>query len=404
MLIPIGTESPILRKPLVNYWLIGLNVAAFIVLRSQAFGPTMGDVEDFFVFDAVAPRLHQFFSYQFLHADWTHLLGNMLFLWVFGNAVNGKMGHLPYLLFYLGAGIFAAWAYAFVTPQPFTLVGASGAIAGVTTAYLALFPLDHVSLLFVFFLIRIFHVQAMIIIVVKIIIWDNIIGPGLSGGGNVAYGAHLAGYVYGFGAGIGMLLLHAVPRDRFDALALLKRWQRRREFRSVMAKPSTAAWGKTGTVGKARPVSLEQAAVEDHRIDRLSELRTTIQTALAANDAKAAVDAHGELISVDAKQCLSERDQLAIGRLLFGMERFPQAAAAFERFVSTYPKSAQTGEVQFLLGIIYAEHLHQWEKAEHHLTEALDRIFDPARKRQCEEWIDQVRSQTHPENRPPQLS
>ena len=78
--------------------------------------------------------MYQFFTYQFLHADVGHLFGNLLFLWVFGNSVNGKMGNWPYLLFYLAGGVCAAWGWAALNPGPLHLVGASGAIAAVTTA------------------------------------------------------------------------------------------------------------------------------------------------------------------------------------------------------------------------------------------------------------------------------
>jgi len=87
------------------------------------------------------PEQYTLVSYMFFHADWVHLLGNMLFLWVFGDNVEDAMGHVKYLLFYLLCGIAAGVAHAIVmvdSPRP--LIGASGAVAGVVAAYLMLHP------------------------------------------------------------------------------------------------------------------------------------------------------------------------------------------------------------------------------------------------------------------------
>ena len=144
-----------------------------------------------------------------------HLLGNMLFLWVFGNSVNGKMGDIPYLLFYLAGGVFAAWGYAILQAKVFYLVGASGAIAAVTTAYLALFPRSRVTVMvWFFFFIHFFEVPAMILIGLKVIVWDNVVAPKLAGADSVAYGAHIAGYFFGFLVSLNMLFLRALPRDQ----------------------------------------------------------------------------------------------------------------------------------------------------------------------------------------------
>ncbi|MCH9058338.1 MAG: rhomboid family intramembrane serine protease, partial [Planctomycetes bacterium] len=203
MLIPIRTKTDLRLTPYANYAVIGINVCVFFVFhfvlaRSSVGKSLLAELS----FQSGRPSLYQFVSYQFLHADTWHLLGNMLFLWVFGNSVNAKMGHLPYLLFYLAGGIFAGTGYAFIGSLDEVgggyLVGASGSIAAVTTAYLVLFPRSHITFIYIFFFIGKIDLPSMLIIVFKIVLWDNIIAPNWGGAGNVAYSAHLCVYTFGF--------------------------------------------------------------------------------------------------------------------------------------------------------------------------------------------------------------
>ncbi|GAG48796.1 unnamed protein product, partial [marine sediment metagenome] len=231
--------------------LIGVNLLVYLLFDEKLFGQaTAVFKQQYLVFESTDPAFHQFFTYQFLHADIWHLFGNMLFLWVFGNGVNGKMGDIPYLLFYLAGGVFAAWGHAVVDPEPFRLVGASGSIAAITTAYLALFPRARVTVLVWFFFIYFFEMSAMIIIGLKIIVWDNIVAPNLGTQGAVAYQAHLAGYLFGFVAALLLLFFRALPRDQFDILALWKRWNQRRELTAAMSSPAAQARAQYGTVAQ----------------------------------------------------------------------------------------------------------------------------------------------------------
>ena len=394
LVIPIRTESKIRRPPLVNYVLIGANVSLFLVFN---YGMADTSVESFkaqyLYFHSAEPALYQFFTYQFLHADVWHLLGNLLFLWVFGNSVNGKMGDVPYLLFYLAGGIFAAWGYAVITPRPFQLVGASGAVAAVTTAYLALFPRSRVTVLvWLFIFIHFFELPAMIIIGLKIIVWDNIIAPGLGGQDSVAHGAHLAGYLFGFVGALGMLFVRALPRDQFDILALWKRWHQRREFAAAMSDPAAAARAQYGPVARKIAADPKQRAIDEQRFDTISNLRSRISEALEQRDTEAGAELYGQLLEIDSRQCLSERHQLDIARQFYGAGQFSQAVAAFERYVECYPLSTEASDVRLLLGIIYARDLREYEVADKHLTESMGRLRDQARRDQCFQWLKIVRA------------
>ncbi len=250
MIIPISTDTQIRRTPWANYVLIGLNVLVFLALGGsdrhamdgrQSLGEQLALMGDDI-------HLYQFFTYQFMHANWAHIGGNMLFLWIFGNAVNGKMGHAPYVLFYLAGGIAAAIGHAYMNPDFGGMVGASGAIAAVTTAYLALFPRSRVTVLYWWFLIGTFELPSMLLIVFKMILWDNVLAQSFAGASNVAFDAHLAGYAFGFLSTIALLGIRALPRDQFDIVALWRRWFHRQAFRTAIADPNAEARARYGRV------------------------------------------------------------------------------------------------------------------------------------------------------------
>lgn len=390
IIIPVRTETPVRRTPLANYALLALNVLLFLILDLMGSRTLHQLKSTYLTLHAAYPSLHEFFTYQFVHADWAHLLGNMLFLWVFGNAVNAKLGHAAYLLFYLAGGILAAWGYALTGAHP--LLGASGSIAGVTAAYLVLFPRSRITVLYWLYVIGTFEIPALIMIGLKIILWDNVIAPGIAGSGNVATEAHLAGYLFGFVATTGMLLIRVLPRDQFDMLALIKRWNRRRVYREMMADPQARARAQFGHVARPVTSSPRQRVTEDARMDRISGLRLEITEQLARGDSAAAATLYEELIGLDSAQCLSARNQITVARQFYATGRTPQAAAAFERYLDSYGADPEAHEVRLLVGIIYARDLHQYEAAERHLAAAHEKLTDPARREQCTQWLSEVRA------------
>jgi hypothetical protein len=226
----------------------------------------------------------------------------------------------------------------------------------------------------------------------KIVLWDNIIAPQFGGAGNVAISAHLAGYSFGLASTLGMLLIRVVPRDKFDMLALLKRWSQRRAYREVMADPQQRAQAQYGRV--ARPVTIppQQRAVEETRLDQVSALRIRITDCLGRGDVGAAATLYEQLVGIDPSQCLSARHQIAVAREFYSTGRPPQAAAAFERYLNSYSTDAEANEVRLLLGIIYARDLHQYEAAQRHLTAAGDKLTDHDRRAQCTRWLNEVRT------------
>jgi membrane associated rhomboid family serine protease len=214
MLLPIGDDNTSRRTtPVVTYLLVLLNVAVFLleISRGDAFILRWAFVPSHFLADPIgqAPTL---FTAMFLHASWLHIGGNMLYLWIFGDNVEDRFGHITFALFYLVCGLAAAFAQlAFSMGSGVPTLGASGAISGVLAAYVLLFPLSRVRVLLGFFLVQL---PALIVIGLWIVLqfitgFGSITTTAQSGG--VAYGAHIGGFLAG-------LILAALLRGRRPAL------------------------------------------------------------------------------------------------------------------------------------------------------------------------------------------
>lgn len=389
--IPIKTDSPIRRAPYVNYGLIGLNVIIFMITDIIGANGVGDQIKNQYHLNPAGPALSQFLTYQFLHGDFMHLLGNMLFLWIFGNSVNSKMGQIAYLLFYLSAGVFAGVGFVLTSQNP--CIGASGAIAGVTTAFLVLFPHSQITLFYWFwFYIGTWHIRAIILIIVKIILWDNIISPSLSGGfaySQVAYEAHIAGYVFGFVVCFILLMIRALPRDQYDIVALVQRRRQRHLMRAIMADPVAQARAVYGRVAAA-PDEQRNAEPLSQEEEALVRMRTGVLELLAGGDYAGAADAYESLLARDPAQVLSRQAMLAVANQLVAMNRYPQAAGAYEKFLRAYPRDTESPRVKLMLGIIYAKYLQQHATAEPLLRESADKLTDPEQRAQAAQWLDVV--------------
>jgi membrane associated rhomboid family serine protease len=157
-------------------------------------------------------------SSMFMHGGWLHLGGNMLFLWIFGDNVEHRVGHVTYLVFYLVAGVAASFAQIMVDPDSLIpTLGASGAISGVLGAYLVLFPGNRVT-------VFVFRFLTQVPAVVAIGMWAVLqfvngigqiaVSEETAGGGGVAYMAHIGGFVVGVLAGFFFRSTGTPPRRR----------------------------------------------------------------------------------------------------------------------------------------------------------------------------------------------
>lgn len=147
------------------------------------------------------PNWGTIFSAMFLHADVLHFASNMVFLWVFGDNVEDRLGHLTYLGFYLGAGLAAAWMQIGINmDSQVPMIGASGAIAGVLAAYFVLHPYSQVRTAIFFFFITFVRIPAVYLLGFWLLLqfWGGIgdLGPSAQSGGT-AYWAHIGGFLAG---------------------------------------------------------------------------------------------------------------------------------------------------------------------------------------------------------------
>jgi len=200
-MIPIGDDDSARRTlPVVTYALIALNILFFFVELSggDAFVGTWALVPSRFIADPLGGVLTLFTS-MFMHAGWVHLGGNMLYLWIFGDNVEDRFGHLTFTIFYLLCGLAATFAQlAFSAGSNVPNLGASGAIAGVLGAYILLFPQGKIRVLQGQ---QVVQVPALIVIGMWIALQffsgiGSISDAAQTGG--VAYMAHVGGFVAGF--------------------------------------------------------------------------------------------------------------------------------------------------------------------------------------------------------------
>jgi len=212
-MIPLKDDNPTSRAPLLTIALIAVN--AMVFLYQVSLGPRAGQLLVYqfgaiptVVFGssslpanvAVIPPVLSLFTSMFLHGGWLHLIGNMWYLWIFGDNVEEAMGKARFILFYLLTGLIAALAHAFMNPgSNIPTIGASGAISGVLGAYLILYPRARVLVLiplFGFFW-RFFYIPSMFVLGFWFLL--QVFSGGLEGSqaGGVAWGAHVGGFIAG---------------------------------------------------------------------------------------------------------------------------------------------------------------------------------------------------------------
>lgn len=365
MLLPLG-DSPNPRSvPYMTYALLLANIAVFVLVAVplSAAAPAPGDpllqqyvdailhalpqeamrthVEssitayDLFVFEhgfrPAAPELGTLFSSMFLHAGLPHLLGNLLFLWIYGDNVEYRLGPVAFLGAYLGTGVAATLFHAVADPGgTLPLIGASGAISGVLGFYFVWFPRNRVRLFLMLppLLFRSLFVPARIVLAIYLVI-DNLLPFLLErglGGGGVAHGAHIGGFVAG--------LATAWAIDR----------------REVAARPHEFAGGAVNAAG---------AAAE-------------IRAALAQNAFERAARIYFALPAPATRGLLTPADSLALATCLRAAGHPHAALAVFRRHVRDRPNGPGLAEAHLGAGLVQLEDFDQPTPAYQHFLAALD--------------------------------
>ncbi|MGH9866970.1 MAG: rhomboid family intramembrane serine protease [Candidatus Polarisedimenticolia bacterium] len=218
-MIPLKDDNPSRTAPVVTVLLMAANVLAFLYQMSlgqegmQALVYRLGLIpvevtEGVSVGAAYVPVPLTFLTSMFLHGDLMHLLGNMLYLWIFGNNVEDELGHVLFLPFYVACGLAAAALQVFMMPgSEVPMIGASGAIAGVLGAYLILFPHARVlTLVPIFIIIRLMYLPAVVVLGIWFV-FQLLMSADARTGGGVAFFAHIGGFV----AGMALILMMRGP-------------------------------------------------------------------------------------------------------------------------------------------------------------------------------------------------
>jgi membrane associated rhomboid family serine protease len=354
MLFPLRTDRRLTRTPWVNLALITLCGIVWLLeltgsLRGQHW---IGQL----TLNPRNPAWFQFITYQFLHQSWEHIALNMLFLYVFGNSLEDRLGHFAYLCFFLAGGVVAGIGHCLASDAP--VLGASGAVSAITGGYLALFPRSNVTVIWFLLIIDTFEVPGIALIGMQIGLdfafqLFTHYYPDRFPMAQVAYVAHLSGNLFGFLVGLALLATHVLPRERFDILSLIH------DARRASRQPQRS-----------------------DQIDADAVLR-------AMNDRRVAdaLDAYESLLATQLHHVLPKQAQLDIAAWAMESGRFVTAARAYEIFLQHYHADEFADQVQLILGMIYGRHLNDAERAKPLLRAAAGNLSDPQRKKIADDLL-----------------
>ena len=313
----------------------------------------------------------------------------MLFLYIFGNSVNDKMGDAGYLGFYLAGGVVAGVAH--VLSGGGLVIGASGAVSAVTGAYMVLFPRARVTVLVFLFLIFTYEVPGAVLIVAffALDVFQQIL-PGLFGASQVAYLAHIGGTVFGVTLSLTLLLVGLLPRDSVDLLALIRQWNRRRVYRDQVSRGWNPYGGEGGGGVWGGRSGNEKPRLADPTMERVQDLRASIAAAIAHDKLPEAAALYLQLHALDPDQVLSRQNQLDVANQLFVEQQYVEAADAYQQFLRYYPRHERIEQVHLMLGLTAARYLKRPDLARTHLTAAIERLDNPAEKEVAQAELDQL--------------
>lgn len=350
MFLPFRDEPNPPGTPFVNYALLAANILVFAVLMAPLMmqEPAPGGEEPFaeFVmrwgFRPAEGSVVTLFTSMFMHGGWAHLIGNMLFLWIYGDNVEARLGHAWYLVAYLATGALATLSFAVLDlSSDVPLVGASGAISGVLGFYFVFFPRNvvHVFVFFFPFIMNVVAIPARIVLGFYLV-FSNIIplfveaAHGASGGGGIAYAAHIGGFVGGLGAAYA---LGARGADR-------------------VPEPTTVR--RSGSVlNPANHTGLERA----------------IRSLVAAGRVDEAAERYFQASKGSVE--LEPQDGLEIGRWLVENDN-PQAALhVFQDLIRRYPRGETAAWAHLGAGYVQASFLGRPTAGYQHFLDVID--LDP---------------------------
>ncbi len=364
MFIPIGDQPNPRGTPFVTYALIVLNIAIFVFVSlplmstaADLSNPSLSEyvslvkrdlpsgvnIEqlgissyDLLVLDygyrPAMPSVVSLFTSMFLHGGLMHLLGNMLFLWIYGDNVEHRLGSVAFLGWYLVSGVAATLFHAlFAADSPVPLVGASGAISGVLGCYFVWFPHNKVRvLMFLFYFVRVIMLPARWVLGFYLVVSNILPFLAASGsGGGVAHGAHIGGFL----AGVGIAFI----RDR----------------REIMSPPKEYR-GKT------------------EKVTGLNSKQTAMSQAFQEGDFGEASRLYFNLSPTQTKQLLKPDESLELGDWLARNGHSRAALTVYQRHLRDYPLGPRAAESHVAAGLLQLHVFRESTAAYQHFMDALD--------------------------------
>ncbi|MEZ6244165.1 MAG: rhomboid family intramembrane serine protease [Phycisphaerales bacterium] len=387
MLIPLGTDRHSFRSALVTPVLVALCVIAHIVMEGiYALDPELGDriIE---LGQVGGDHFHWWglITSIFLHADWLHLGGNMLFLWVFGAPVEDRYGKLGFLALFFVGGAFSGAVHT--SMESVGAIGASGAIAAVTGAFLVLFPRTHVRCFWIFTL-SVLAVPAWWFIGLAIA-WD-FFSQTLRGDAHVAHFAHLGGYTFGFTLSMILLWVRVFPREPYDLFTIFRQAKRRRDLKAAAA-----------TTRVTRPAAAQARPTRQNAMtDALAAARAEVSSHVAEGRLDEAVEAYDGLIekfpNIPGALTLPRNAQYEIANHLVRLERRREAADAYERFLEAYPTDREADLVRLMHGRLLGRYLGEPARAGEQLERVIADVHDPELRALAREELEALRAEEEP--------
>jgi len=393
VIIPIGDDNPSLRIPYVTYGLVAINVVIFVLVNR--FGSLPASVSREWGFVPNDLKWYTFVTSVFLHGDFFHILFNMLFLWIFGDNVEDKLGHVLYFVFYLVAGALACTFYMLFTGfsgGSIPLVGASGAIAGAMGCYMLFFPNANIRYFYwvFWFFMGVIPIRAKwslgLWIAMNLVNWLVLNSRYVTG---VAYAAHVGGFAVGIGAG--MLAKSWLVRkgrvtgyDEYTGFAPpgTGRGTARRERTERFTPQSFQQARPESTPREPRSTQVRREYVSPRvQTERDGEGFFGMEEAIAENLRTAQMDValekYREYVRMRHAKALPSWAQIKIAAELFKMKDYEAALEAYRRYLARYPGGPDAAEAKFRLGVILSRYRKEYFRAREYLLQAVVEHPDP---------------------------
>lgn len=364
MLIPLTTDRPRRKAPVLIHALVLANALAFVWTLSIRSGNPLDYLRliEAYAVSRDGFEWHQLLSSAFLHGGWTHLIFNMIVLMALGPNVEDKLGHIGFALLYVVGAAASAGAHVWMSDNP--AIGASGAIAAVTGAYLVLFPRTRIICFFVFTLNRI-AVPAWWFIGISIAI--DLLANGLGSRSGIAHAAHLGGYFFGIGSTLVLLWANVLKREPYDLFTVLRQKKRRADF-------AQAARVHQDMV--KRKVGVERA--ESPRVRAMYEARVGLAELVSGSQMDRACDAYRVFIDEfgpdDPATVLSRDLQLRLAESLVHAGDRASAVHAYTAFERAYPADREAPGALLIAALMLAEDLGKPDEAKELLERAMPRL------------------------------